>query len=121
MPRPLRALVLAVVAILCTSASALAVSPGENGRIYFQSCGNPCTHYDIYSVAPGGGDLVNLTGALTAPEGPPDAAFEPSVSADGSRIVFGVDSQATAEIWTIDADGSGAKRLTDDNLLDQAP
>jgi len=113
--------VLAVLCALTVAAPALAVSPGENGRIYFQSCGNPCTHYDIYSVAPGGGDLVNLTGALTAPEGLPDAAFEPSVSADGSKIVFGVDSQATAEIWVINADGSGAKRLTEDNLLDQAP
>lgn len=99
----------------------MAVSPGENGRIYFHACGNPCSTYDIYSVAPGGGDLVNLTGALTSPEGPPNAAFEPSVSADGSRIVFGVDSQATAEIWIINADGSGARQLTDDNLLDQAP
>ncbi len=121
MARPLRVLALLALGVLVTAAPALAVSQGENGRIYFQSCGNPCSHYDIYSVAPGGGDLVNLTGALTGPEGLPDAAFEPSVSADGSRIVFGVDSQATAEIWVINADGSGAKRLTEDNLLDQAP
>jgi Tol biopolymer transport system component len=121
MARPLRVLALLALGVLVTAAPALAVSPGENGRIYFQSCGNPCTTYDIYSVAPGGGDLVNLTGALTSPEGPPDAAFEPSVSADGGKIVFGVDSQATAEIWVINADGSGAKRLTEDNLLDQAP
>jgi TolB protein len=119
--RPLRLLGLALLGTLLMTAPASAVSPGENGRIYFQSCGNPCSHYDIYSVAPGGGDLVNLTGALTNPEGPPDAAVEPSVSADGSKIVFGVDSQATAEIWVINADGSGAKQLTDDELLDQAP
>jgi len=121
MTRLSRALALSALALLSTSVSALAVSPGENGRIYFQACGTPCSHYDVYSVAPGGGDLINLTGALTDPEGPPDAAFEPSVSADGSRIVFGVDSQATAEIWIINADGSGAQQLTDDNLLDQAP
>jgi len=121
MARPLRAFVLAALCALWVAAPALAVSPGENGRIYFQACGTPCMNYDIYSVAPGGGDLVNLTGVLTGPEGPPDAAFEPSVSADGNRIVFGVDSQATAEIWAINADGSGAKQLTEDNLLDQAP
>jgi len=103
------------------TAPARAVSPGENGRIYFQSCGNPCTTYDIYSVAPGGGDLVNLTAALTDPEGLPDNAFEPSVSGDGRRIAFSVDDQANSEIWIINADGSGAKRLTEDNLLDQAP
>jgi Tol biopolymer transport system component len=110
-----------LVAALVSAPAAVAVSPGENGRIYFYACSNPCGHYDIYSVAPGGGDLINLTSALTGPEGLPDNAFEPSVSADGSRIAFGVDSQATAEIWTINADGSGAKRLTEDNLLDQAP
>jgi hypothetical protein len=121
MTRLFRVLALAALALLPMTASAMGVSPGENGRIYFQACGTPCSHYDIYSVAPGGGDLVNLTGALTDPEGPPDSAFEPSVSADGSRIVFGVDSQATAEIWIINADGSGARQLTGDNLLDQAP
>lgn len=72
-------------------------------------------------MLPAAATWSNLTGALTSPEGPPDAAFEPSVSADGGKIVFGVDSQATAEIWVINADGSGAKRLTEDNLLDQAP
>lgn len=112
---------LGALVALGAAAPASAVSPGENGRIYFHACGSPCQNYDIYSVAPGGGDLVNLTEAVTAPPGPPDAAFEPSVSGDGRRVVFGVDSQATAEIWIINADGSGAKQLTDDNLLDQAP
>jgi Tol biopolymer transport system component len=121
MTRLFGVLALAALALLSMTASAFGVSPGENGRIYFQACGTPCSTYDIYSVAPGGGDLVNLTGALTGPEGPPDAAFEPSVSADGSRIVFSVDSQAAAEIWIINADGSGARQLTSDNLLDQAP
>lgn len=112
---------LALAGLLLAASPSFAVSPGENGRIYFHACGNPCSNYDIYSVAPGGGDLVNLTGPLTAPVGSPDSAFEPSVSADGNRIVFGVDSQASSEIWIVNADGSGAKQLTDDNLLDQAP
>ena len=101
--------------------SRLGCEPGGERQIYFHACGNPCTTFDIYSVAPGGGDLVNLTEALTAPPGLPDNAFEPSVSADGSRIVFGVDTQANSEIWVISADGSDAKQLTDDDLLDQAP
>lgn len=121
MSRLLRSLGLAVGAFLLAASSAAAVSPGENGRIYFHACGNPCTNFDVYSVAPGGGDLVNLTEALTDPAGSPDSAFEPSVSADGTRIAFGVDTQASSEIWVINADGSGARQLTDDNLLDQAP
>lgn len=112
---------LALVGLLIAATPSLAVSPGENGRIYFHACGEPCTNFDIYSVAPDGGDLVNLTEALTDPVGSPDSAFEPSVSADGTRIAFGVDTQASSEIWVIGADGSGAQQLTDDNLLDQAP
>jgi Tol biopolymer transport system component len=110
-----------LAAALVPASEAVAVSPGENGRIYFHSCGNPCATYDIYSVAPGGGDLVNLTAALTDPEGLPDNAFEPTVSADGGRIAFSVDTQADSEIWVVNADGSGAHQLTHDNLLDQAP
>jgi hypothetical protein len=121
MARLLRSVGLAAAGLLLAVVPARAVSPGENGRIYFQSCGTTCARYDIYSVASGGGDLVNLTEALTAPPGLPDEAFEPSVSADGSRIAFGVDTQADAEIWVINADGSGAHQLTDDQLLDQAP
>jgi dipeptidyl aminopeptidase/acylaminoacyl peptidase len=110
--------------VLMAAGSAEAASaayPGENGRIYFHSCGNPCGRFDIYSVNPDGSDPRNLTEALTAPVGLPDNAFDPSVSGDGKRVVFGVDTQASAEIWIINADGSGAVGLTKDNLLDQEP
>lgn len=117
----LRSALFGAAVLLLAAAPASAVSPGENGRIYFYSCGNPCTNYDIYSVAPGGGDLVNLTEALTAPEGYPNEAFEPTVSADGRLIAFSVDTQAHAEIWVVNADGTGAHQLTHDELLDQAP
>src|SRR6187551_1349447 len=96
--RRLGIVVLTLTGALVAAVPALAVSPGENGRIYFHACGNPCSTFDIYSVAPGGGDLVNLTEALTDSAGLPDNAFEPSVSADGSRIAFGVDTQASSEI-----------------------
>jgi TolB protein len=102
--------------------AAVAAYPGENGKIFFQSCGvGGCSHYNVYSVNPDGTELRNLTEALTAPEGPPDDAFDPSVSADGKRVAFGVDSQATAEIWVMNADGSEPHQLTNDNLLDQEP
>jgi Tol biopolymer transport system component len=116
-----RSLATAVALLLLAAAPAAAVSPGENGRIYFHAIGPTGSAYDIYSVAPGGGDLVNLTEALTAPPGLPDSAFEPSVSADGSRVAFSVDTQASSEIWVLNADGTGAHQLTHDNLLDQAP
>jgi len=104
-----------------SAAPAEAAYPGENGKIYFQSCGELCSHYDVYAVNPDGSGLENVTGELTGAPGLPDNAFEPSVSADGKRLVFGVDSQATAEIWMMNTDGSSPLQLTKDNLLDQQP
>ena len=115
----------ALAALLAASlglpSTALATYPGENGKIFFQSCGTGCSHYDIYSVNPDGTELKNLTEGLTAPEGLPDNAGRPSVSADGRRVAFEVDSQQDAEIWVMNADGSEPHRLTHDNLLDFAP
>jgi TolB protein len=116
----------ALAALLATSlglpSTALATSPGENGKIFFQSCGvGGCSRYDVYSVNPDGTELKNLTEALTAPEGLPDSAGEPSVSADGKRVAFAVDQQQYAEIWVMNADGTEPRQLTHDELLDWAP
>jgi len=116
------ALVALFVASLGLSSTALGTYPGENGKIFFQSCGTGgCSHYDVYSVNPDGTELQDLTEALTAPEGLPDSAGQPSVSADGTRVAFAVDSQADAEIWVMNADGSEPHQLTHDNLLDWSP
>jgi TolB protein len=116
------ALVASFVLCLALAAAALATYPGENGKIFFQACGvGGCSHYNVYSVNPDGTELRNLTEALTAPEGLPDSAYEPSVSADGKRVAFGVDEQATAEIWVMNADGTEPHQLTHDNLLDWTP
>lgn len=112
--------VLALVGLTATG-SAWAAFPGQNGKIFFHACDVSGCGYDIYSVNPDGTDLRNLTEAFTAPPGAPDVAFDPSVSADGRRVAFGVDSQATAEIWIMDADGSNPRQLTRDDLLDQQP
>jgi Tol biopolymer transport system component len=110
-----------LVAGLMVTATASAAFPGQNGKIFFQSCGDPCGAFNVYSVNPDGSGLENLTKGLTAPEGLPDDAFDPSVSADGKRVAFGVDSQATSEIWIMNSDGSEPLQLTKDNLLDQEP
>jgi Tol biopolymer transport system component len=116
------ALLVSLAMNLALAAAASAAYPGENGKIFFQSCGlGGCSHYDVYSVNPDGSELKNLTEALTAPEGLPDTAYEPSVSADGKRVAFSVDSQAEAEIWVMNADGAEPHQLTHDNLLDWAP
>lgn len=115
-------LVSLLAASLMSASTALATYPGENGKIFFSSCGvGGCSHYNVYSVNPDGTELRNLTEALTAPEGLPDNAYDPSVSADGRRVAFGVDSQQNAEIWVMNADGSEPHQLTHDELLDQEP
>jgi len=103
------------------ASSASATYPGENGRIYFTAnaikdgfaVGIP----DVWSVNPDGSGLLNLT---DLPGGPGEGS-DPSVSADGSKVAFATGSQATAEIWTMNADGSSPHRVTNDNLLDHQP
>ena len=114
-------LLFAAVALATAAQPAQAAYPGANGRIFFQGCGDECPHFDIYSVNPDGTELHNLTEALTSGKGPPDNAFQPSVSGDGKLVVFGVDTQAAAEIWIMNADGSDPVQLTKDKLLDQEP
>lgn len=105
---------------LFAAAPAQATYPGQNGKIYFYACDIGCG-YDIYAVNPDGSGLENVTDVITDGEEPPEVAFDPSVSADATKMAFGVDSQATAEIWIMNTDGTGAHQLTHDNLLDQHP
>ncbi len=107
--------------VLLSAVPAQATSPGVNGKIYFQACEIPCSGYDVFSVNPDGSGLENITDVVTDSPGPPDSAWDPSVSADGKVMAFGVDSQATAEIWIMNTDGTGAHQLTNDTLLDQEP
>lgn len=111
---------IAALVLLLAAGSATATSPGVNGKIYFQACDVGCG-YDIWAVNADGSGLENVTDVVTEPEGPPEVAFFPSVSADGKVMAFGVDSQATSEIWVMNTDGTGARQLTDDELLDQEP
>jgi Tol biopolymer transport system component len=110
-----------VAAALLAAAPANATYPGENGRIYFTAnavegglaVGVP----DVWSVNSDGSGLVNLT---DLPGGPTEG-YDSSAAGTGSLIAFGTGSQATAEIWTMNAAGSNPRRVTNDQLLDQRP
>jgi Tol biopolymer transport system component len=106
---------------LLVAAPASAAFPGQNGKIYFEACYVTCSVFDVYSVNPDGTGLDNVTDVVTSGAGPPDSAFDPSVSGDGARMVFNVDTQATGELWAMNTDGTNPQRLTDDNLLDFLP
>ncbi len=70
--------------------------------------------YDIYTAAPDGSDLQQLTEASGY-----DA--EATISSDGSKIVFTSVRDGDLEIYTMNADGTGVQRLTDQEGYDGGP
>lgn len=115
------AAVSSVVVALLAAAPANATYPGENGKIYFTANaienGLPVGVPDVWSVNPDGSELINLT---DLPGGPGEGS-DPSAAGTGAVLAFYTGSQATAEIWTMNADGSDPQQVTDDQLLDQQP
>ncbi len=57
----------------------------------------------------------NLTGGQGA------QAFAPAFSPDGTRIAYASNKSGNMEIWVANADGSGAKRVTNHPSADTAP
>lgn len=112
---------LAALSAALAPATALATYPGANGRIFFSACGDECPHFDIYSINPDGTELRDLTDPLLGGPEPPNDAWDPSVSADGKRVAFAVDTGVEGEIWIMNADGSDPLQLTKDEVLDQEP
>ena len=119
--RMVAAAVSSVVVALLAAAPANATYPGENGKIYFTANaienGLPVGVPDVWSVNPDGSELINLT---DLPGGPGEGS-DPSAAGTGAVLAFYTGSQATAEIWTMNADGSDPQQVTDDQLLDQQP
>jgi TolB protein len=92
---------------------------GLAGRIAFASTRDG--DLDIYVMNADGSAVKQLTNA-------PGSDSSPSWSPDGKRIVFdserhsaGAGANATSEIYVMNADGSGQKRLTANDAEDWAP
>jgi large repetitive protein len=60
---------------------------------------------------------VNVTGDPSAPA----FALEPDYSPDGTKIAFRSGRTAAAEIYTVNADGTGLTQLTSNSVKDYAP
>lgn len=74
------------------------------------------TNPDIYKITYDGA----LDGKIT--NGPAGAMnVEPAVSADGSKIAFSSDRAGKPMIYTMNADGSGVKRLTFAGVFNSSP
>lgn len=90
------------------SLPASAAFPGENGRIVFSS--NLSGQFEIYSMNPDGSGVTQVTNV-------PPCSRGPSVSADGTKIVFHgaptADCAVTSvQIYTVNTDGTGLTQLT---------
>ena len=118
----LATVVLAAGLILVNLGAAKATFPGPNGKILFttdlRSDGQlDRAHTELFSMNSDGTEVVNLTNS------PSDYDDFGDWSPDGSKIVFhrqGSSFRAFAnpnfEIWVMNADGTGQKRLTTSQL-----
>ena len=83
--------------------------PGENGRIAFRRFLNQEQDWGaVFTINPDGRGERQVT---FPPPGVVDR--NPDVSPDGRRIVFERQAQTSAEIYVVNADGTGLKRLTE--------
>ena len=115
---------LAAVACLAVPASAHAVFPGTNGRISFDRAVQPSSkeNSDLWSIAADGTGWGAVVSRKDLSEG--DAVWSP----DGRRLVYSVETRPgteqrppSFEIAVVNADGTGARRLTRFNTLTVAP
>ena len=97
-------------------ANADAAFRGANGTIFFDALAPGSVTPDVWSVNADGSRLANLS---DVPGGAGEGS-DPSAAPNG-LVTFVVGTGNAAEIWAMNADGSGARRLTNDGLADRTP
>ena len=94
---------------------------GENDRIAFASQRRDGNDFDVWLMRPDGSHLVNLTPDSEANE------YDPSWRPDGRKLAFQsnrltpTNPEKDFEIFVMNADGSGVRQLTVNNVVDEAP
>jgi TolB protein len=86
----------------------------DGRHIVFSSTRTGFFNSEIFRIrASDGGGLTRLTFAGTGGDGDPGDDVMPEYSPDGSRIVFVSDRGGTLQAWTMAADGSDVRQVTD--------
>lgn len=97
----------------CAAPAANYKASGLTSLLAFSSDRDKTVH--IYTVKPDGTGLMSTSSDNQTLDG------YPSWSPDGTRIVFSTNDPDNYEIWSMKADGSDRKRLTNRTGLDIAP
>ena len=101
-----------LLSLSCSAAPAFKPS-GLPERIAYASDSDGCVH--IYTIKPDGTDIQPTSSDNRTNDGMP--AWSP----DGTKIAFISNQSDKYEVWTMNSDGSGRKRLTDLKLLSSLP
>jgi TolB protein len=99
--------ILIAAASLAILEPAIATYPGVAGRIAFAAYVPTLGHEQIFTVEPDGTDRTMLTHSRNADN------VNPAWSADGTQIVFERSFAHSADVFAINADGTGVHRVTD--------
>ena len=103
---------LTLIVLVVQERSAVATSPGKPGRIAYSAYEG--TNTAIYTIDPGGGSKVKVTGNA-------GYARDPAYSPSGQTIAYeGYDGQ-DSEIYTIDVRGGSTLNVTDNDSNDSQP
>lgn len=98
------------IATLAPSSPSVSVRPGEPWIVYQGGTGGPAR---IRLVRPDGSGDHALIDDLTSDD-PNGEQQHPDWSHDGTRIAFGADDRdGTQDLWIVNADGGGARKLFD--------
>jgi TolB protein len=105
-------LLVAVAASVTTLLSGCGGSDGGSPELLLVSTRDG--DYAIYGMNAGGGNQNRLTDEVGDPSTPRGLLFqvEPAWSPDGSAIAFSSKREGSFDIYTMDADGEGTRRLT---------
>jgi Tol biopolymer transport system component len=87
--------------------------PALSGILFHSDRSSPFPRYHLYRMRPDGTEVVDLTPSADGQDG--------EWSPDGQRISFTSYRDGNADIYLMNADGTGLTRLTDDSEDDSAP